>query len=179
MANSLVSDASTLTCSDYAIEPEIRIASSDAEITATFSVMRQLRPELSEATYLPLVRTLQQEVKYHLAALQNGDHVTCVAGFRYCHSLGWGRFLYVDELVTNSDERSSGAGATMLRWLAALAREAGCGELRLDSAVYRHGAHRFYMRERMDISCFHFRLDLNHDASYFDRTDELQETHRG
>jgi hypothetical protein len=44
--------------------------------------------------------------------------------------------------------------------LVAEARAAGCGELHLDSGVQRFAAHRFYLRERMEIMAHHFRLKL-------------------
>lgn len=138
----------------------IQIATTDDEVLATYDVMRQLRPHVERSDYLPLVRQQQREVDYRLAALTVGERTTSVAGFRICRSLGWGKFLYVDDLVTDEASRSTGAGKAMFDWLVAYAREHGCGELRLDSAVYRHGAHRFYLRERMDIACFHFKLDV-------------------
>ncbi len=80
----------------------------------------------------------------------------CAAGFRIVEFLAWGRFLYVDDLVTAENSRSEGQGKRMLDWLASLAREEGCGQLQLDSGVQRHDAHRFYFREGMKISSYHF-----------------------
>ncbi len=47
-------------------------------------------------------------------------------------------------------------GAALLRELERRARDAGCAVVDLDSGVQRHGAHRFYLRERMDITSHHF-----------------------
>ena len=138
----------------------IEITKTDAEVLATYAVMRQLHPDLPESEYLRAVRTLQDELGFQLASLMEDDCVVCAAGFRLCRSLGWGRYLYVDDLVTDESHRSKGAGKVMFEWLVDYARSHDCRELRLDSAVYRHEAHRFYLRERMDIVCFHFRLSL-------------------
>ena len=46
-----------------------------------------------------------------------------VAGFRILHSLAWGRFCYVDDLVTDEQSRSEGLGAELMDWLLAFARE--------------------------------------------------------
>jgi GNAT superfamily N-acetyltransferase len=83
-----------------------------------------------------------------------------VAGYRLSESLVAGRNLYVDDLVSAETERSRGYGKLLLDWLKAEARAAGCSELHLDSGVQRHDAHRFYLRERMHISSYHFRLSL-------------------
>jgi len=141
----------------------IRIANSDAEIKETFAVMCQLRPHLrgtKRRTYLELVRRQQSEVGFQLAVLRRNGRVLCVAGFRLCRCLGWGRYLYIDDLVTNKKMRSKGAGHAMFQWLVKYGLDERCDQLRLDSAVFRHGAHRFYLRERMDIACFNFRLEL-------------------
>lgn len=141
--------------------PDIRIASTDEEIVATWPVMRLLRPEIPHFEYLSRVRMQEREVGFQLAALRVAGEVVCVAGFRVCRSLGWGKFLYIDDLVTEEERRSEHHGSIMFHWLKDFGRQQGCEQLRLDSAVYRHGAHRFYLRERMDILCFHFGIRLD------------------
>lgn len=140
---------------------QIQIATGDKDILDTYPVMRQLRPHIKRSLYLGLVRQQEKEVRFQLASLKANGKIACVAGFRLCRSLGWGKYLYVDDLVTDEKTRSKGAGKAMFAWLVRYARRHKCDELRLDSAVYRHGAHRFYLRERMDIACFNFRLPLN------------------
>jgi hypothetical protein len=44
--------------------------------------------------------------------------------------------------------------------LLARARAEGCAEFHLDSGVEKFGAHRFYLRNRMNISSHHFSLKL-------------------
>ncbi|HLL90248.1 MAG TPA: GNAT family N-acetyltransferase [Tepidisphaeraceae bacterium] len=138
---------------------QITLATNDAAIAACFPVMSQLRPHLDANTFVARVR-VQQAEGYHLAALCDGGGVVCVAGFRLMHMLVSGRTLYVDDLVTDAAARSGGHGEAMLRWLIARAREGGCGTFALDSGVQRHGAHRFYLRHRMDITAHHFTLKL-------------------
>jgi GNAT superfamily N-acetyltransferase len=139
----------------------IRAATTDEEILATFEVMRQLRPNVRRSSYLSSVKKQQQEVNFQLASLRGDNRVICVAGYRLCRSLGWGRYLYVDDLITDKHHRSLGVGKRMFRWLVKYAERDHCDEIRLDSALFRHEAHRFYLRERMDIACFHFRLKLD------------------
>jgi GNAT superfamily N-acetyltransferase len=142
---------------------QVQIAEADTDILRTYNVMRQLRPGVEASQYVRLVRCQMLEMGFRLASLTNDTEVICVAGFRICLSLGWGRYLYVDDLVTDERHRSSGAGSVMFDWLLEFARKNSCGELRLDSAVERHGAHRFYLRKRMDIACFNFRLKVESD----------------
>jgi GNAT superfamily N-acetyltransferase len=138
---------------------EPRLARTDAEIAACFAVMKELRTHLVEAEFVPKVRRLQ-ETGYRLAYLEDEGSVAAVAGFRVGESLPWQRFLYVDDLVTASGRRSRGLGARLLRWLLAVARREGCTQLHLDSGTHREAAHRFYRREGLTLSSYHFRVDL-------------------
>lgn len=93
---------------------------------------------------------------YRLAFVQDTDGVVAVAGFRVVENLAWGRFLYVDDLVTLPTHRSKGYGAKLLSWLMDLAATEGCQQLHLDSGIQRKDAHRFYEREGMTMASFHF-----------------------
>ncbi|MFH1108367.1 MAG: GNAT family N-acetyltransferase [Planctomycetota bacterium] len=97
---------------------------------------------------------------YRLAFLEDGGEAKAVAGFRFLEFLAWGRILYVDDLVTLARERSKGFGDRLFDWLVEQAVERGCDQLHLDSGVQRFGAHRFYLRKRMDITAHHFALKL-------------------
>jgi GNAT superfamily N-acetyltransferase len=136
--------------------PSILQPRSDAEILATYEVMRQLRPHLGREEYVSLIRRLMEQERYNLVALVEGDGVRAVAGYRYMEMLYCGRFLYVDDLITDEAARSRGFGRQLLSWLKDLARSQGCSELQLDSATRRAAAHRFYEREGMEKTCYHF-----------------------
>ncbi len=96
---------------------------------------------------------------YELAYLNDGE-VKAVAGFRISECLAWGKFLYVDDLVAKSSDRSKGYGGTLFDWLVGYAEEANCDGFHLDSSVQRFGAHKFYLNRRMTIECHHFALKL-------------------
>jgi GNAT superfamily N-acetyltransferase len=135
---------------------EVRLAESDAEITACYPVMRELRPHIAEEAFVPRVRS-QMQSGYRLAYAQADAGPVGVAGFRTNESLSWGRFLYVDDLVVLPAVRSQGVGAALLSWLQGYAARTGCGELHLDSGMQRVDAHRFYDRQGMERIGLHFR----------------------
>ena len=134
----------------------IDLAETDEEILDCHAVIAELRPHVGRRELLESVR-LQQREGYGLLALREGSDVAAVAGFRVAHNLAWGRYLYVDDLVTAERRRSAGHGRRLMDWLLDHARGAGCDELHLDSGVQRFGAHRFYLRWGMDITSHHFR----------------------
>lgn len=138
---------------------DIALAQTDAEISACYPVMAQLRPHLTREEFIARVRR-QQGSGFQLAACRTDGVVVAVAGFRILDNLAWSRFLYVDDLVTDEARRSQGHGEALFDWLVARARADGCDQFHLDSGVQRFGAHRFYLARRMDITSHHFALKL-------------------
>lgn len=138
---------------------EIRLAQSESDVRACWPVMAQLRDRLDEAAFVRAVERQRAE-GYRLAFLRDAGAVRAVVGFRLGHNLAWGRFLYIDDLITDETSRSRGRGGELFDWCVELARREGCAQLHLDSGVWRYDAHRFYLRKRMSISSHHFRLEL-------------------
>jgi GNAT superfamily N-acetyltransferase len=130
-----------------------------AETASAWPAMRDLRPEIaSEADFVDIVETGLRPQGYRLVAAFDPelDDPVAVAGFRLAHSLAWGRYLYVDDLVTRSEARGRGHGARLLAWLVDEAIRLGCGQLHLDSGIQRSDAHRFYVREGMTFTSHHY-----------------------
>jgi GNAT superfamily N-acetyltransferase len=141
------------------VKARIRLAETREEVALCHPVIYELRPHLELEPFVEQVER-QKEEGYLLAFLEDEGAVRACAGFRLMEHLSWGRTLYVDDLVTSSSTRSRGHGRELFAWLKARASEAGCGQLHLDSGVQRFAAHRFYLRERMDIIAHHFALKL-------------------
>ena len=135
----------------------IKQVAVDSEIMDCFAVMLQLRPHLTRETFLARARSQMQE-GYHLACAMKGETVIAVAGYRFSQSLSWGKYLYVDDLVTDAAKRSQGAGKALLQWLIAEAKRHDCAELHLDSGIQRKDAHRFYEREGMELLGYHYKI---------------------
>ena len=133
----------------------ICVAKTDSEIAACYPVIRELRPHIEEEQFLARVRS-QERAGYRLAYLQEPIGVVAVAGYRVEENLAWGRFLYVDDLVTLPAHRSKGYGAKLLAWLKEQAAMEGCEQMHLDSGTQRKEAHRFYEREGMSMAGLHF-----------------------
>ncbi len=121
-----------------------------------FAVLRELRPHLTAALLRQVYEEGYPQGLRFAAAFDAGGRCLGVAGFRVVATTFALRKLYVDDLVTAEVARSQGVGAALLGELERRARAAGCSELDLDSGVQRREAHRFYMRERMAITAYHF-----------------------
>lgn len=134
---------------------EIKLANTDKEISLCFRVMQELRPEISIDEFLPRIRN-QEKSGYKIAFGSEDGEPVSVAGFRISENLAWSRFLYVDDLVTLDTMRSRGFGSSLLAWLKQYAKDNDCFELHLDSGLQRKQAHKFYEREKIQASGYHF-----------------------
>lgn len=123
-------------------------------------VLRELRPHLTAESFAAVHADGAPQGLRFTAALDGAGHCLGVAGWRIIANTHRIRKLYVDDLVTTSGARSTGVGRALLAELERRARDAGCTVLDLDSAVHRYPAHRFYLRERMDITAHHFSREL-------------------
>lgn len=137
----------------------IRSLTTADELRVAWPVVRQLRPHLDEDAFV--AQALRQiDTGYRATVLHDDGVPRAYAGWRVQEFLVYGRFLYVDDLVTDDTTRSRGHGKALLDWLKAEARRLGCARLQLDSGTQRKDAHAFYLREGLRIEAFHFGIAL-------------------
>lgn len=122
------------------------------------AVHRQLRPHLP-ADYAGKMAAVFANGG-RMAIVVESDTAVSVAVWRLIENTSDGRRVYVDDLVSDEQQRSQGSGKLLLDWLESQAIALGCDALTLDSGVQRHRAHRFYFREGMHVSSYCFRKAL-------------------
>ncbi|MEO6855817.1 MAG: GNAT family N-acetyltransferase [Rhodoferax sp.] len=130
------------------------------DVRACHALMLQLRPQLGTADEWLLRFQRQATTGYRLLALLHGGQAVALAGFRVQENLVYGRFLYVDDLVTHAAERGGGHAAQLLHGLQAEARRQGCERLVLDTALGNVQAHRFYYRSGLVIQALRFGMPV-------------------
>jgi GNAT superfamily N-acetyltransferase len=135
----------------------VKRAQSEEDFRRIAPVLLQLRPSFTTDSLVAQILRQQAE-GFHVAYVEADGEVLCVAGYVFGTKLAWGKHIYVDDLVTDEQRRSTGAGKAMIDWLKAEARAAGCQSLQLDSGVQRFRAHGFYLREGFHISAHHFAI---------------------
>jgi GNAT superfamily N-acetyltransferase len=133
---------------------------TEADLRAAWPVVRQLRPHLDADSFV--AQALRQiDAGYRATGLFEEEAPRAFAGWRVAEFLAHGRFLYVDDLVTDAGTRGKGQGKVLLGWLKDEARRLGCRSLQLDSGTQRKDAHAFYLREGLRIDSFHFGIPLD------------------
>jgi GNAT superfamily N-acetyltransferase len=139
----------------------IKICKNESEIVNTYNTVHQLRPHLkNENEYVQTIQRLMCQHGYQLVAVIDDGQVKAVAGYRITESLAWGKYFYVDDLITDENSRKNGYAQKLWDWLLDEAKNNDCGQFHLDSGVNRFDAHRFYLKHGLDITCHHFQMNI-------------------
>jgi GNAT superfamily N-acetyltransferase len=136
----------------------IALVQTDPEILECLPVLLQLRPHLQAASF---VRQIRQQSDRGYQQLKANAQTVAVAGFHLTTNLAWGPHLYIEDLVVDANHRSKQYGEQLFQWLIDHAKQHNCQQLHLDSGVQRFNAHRFYLRQRMNITSHHFAMVLS------------------
>ena len=134
--------------------------STEDEIANCFEVFLELRPHLKNKEKFTETVLLQMKDGYKIIAIKEGDQIASCAGYRYMQTLSWGKFIYIDDLITQEKSRGKGYGAKLLQYVINEAKNSGCNQVHLDSGHARFDAHKLYLQNGFKITCHHFGLEL-------------------
>lgn len=137
------------------------IESSDDLLKVT-DVMSALRPQLNAGNIDTIIGGMMQR-GYRLLYLVDGNMVKAALGFRFTEHLHWGKSIYVDDLSTLPGERKKGYARKLLDHVMAIAKDAHCNEVHLDSGCgpNRYDAHRMYLKYGFNITSHHFAIKVS------------------
>jgi ribosomal protein S18 acetylase RimI-like enzyme len=142
----------------------MRHIETDVDVRACYPVMLALRPHLQGETDLAERLARMRSENYRLLALWRDDEVIALAGYRLQENLVYGRFLYVDDLVTAESDRGRRCGARLLDELTLIGTQTACVKLALDTALSNALAQRFYFREGLLSGAMRFSKLLTAEA---------------
>ena len=128
-----------------------------ADLSAAAVLLHALNPDTPAAVVEQRLATiLAEHPHYHLVGEFTGERLVGVAGAWIATKIWCGRYLEIDNLVVDPDQRSSGVGSRLIRHLEEIGRARDCTLLVLDSYVSNHPSHRLYHRLGFEIWGVHF-----------------------
>lgn len=135
---------------------EIKHIESDTDLDASFSVMQELRPHLSDRAAYAEQIARQRTQGYRLLAAWRDGAIVGLAGYRLQDNLLYGRFIYVDDLVVTASLHRARLGERLLRAARQQAVALGCRHFVLDTGLHMALAQRFYFRQGLLAKGLHF-----------------------
>jgi len=139
---------------------KITFLKTDAEKKDSFKIMKQLVSKLEEKSYLKQIKR-KEKFGYKLLAIKDKDKIISLAGIRFYEYFGCGKFIIIDDFVTNKKYRKLGFGTKLFDWIKKYAKKENCSEIQLNSSIKRHKAHKFYKKQGMKITNYHFTKKIN------------------
>lgn len=136
---------------------EVQFLEKNADYTSVLDMLLQLRPSYNRDSLAAQVEK-QQSMGYQVVYVKSKQNILAVAGFNVGEKLAWGKYIYIDDLVTHCECRSRGVGSFLIDWFKSYALENSCDQIHLDSGVQRFPAHKFYLREGFNIASHHFSI---------------------
>src|ERR1700709_1779070 len=138
----------------------VELDPADPTLAEVLPVLQELRPHLDLDSFRSIYAEGWDQGLRFTAVFDDADRCVAVAGWRIIATTVSVRKLYVADLVATASARSAGHGHVLLEHLVHIAATNGCSDLDLDSGTHRTDAHRFYFREGLVISSFHFRRSI-------------------
>lgn len=125
-----------------------------------FPIMKQLRTDLTEETYIELLQDMSKD-GYKLYAMYVEDEIVSLVGLSWRINFYNKRHIFIYDLVTDVSQRSFGYGEKLLKYVHDWAKENGAEYVALESGLQRSDAHRFY-EDKLDYDkcCYSFRKTL-------------------
>ncbi|OPB02589.1 GNAT family N-acetyltransferase [Pseudomonas fluorescens] len=134
---------------------------TEADCIASFALMQQLRPHLTDAISFAEQVQRQRQNGYHLLAAREQGRVIGLAGYRLTENTLYGRFIYVDDLVVDAALQRRRLGEQLLERVREETRARGYRYLVLDTGMHMVLAQRFYFRQGLLPRGMHFSQDLS------------------
>ena len=124
---------------------KIHTAQTQADLEHFYPLLTELRPNLTFDKFLDTYYNAQKNDQYELVGFLDGEEVIALIGYRILYDFVRGRHLYIDDLITNKNFRSKGAGAFVLQFAEDKARELNCvGGMRLCAVLENERGIQFY-----------------------------------
>lgn len=134
---------------------QIKALETDRSFRALYPLIKQLNPSISRQqfeTYLVEARASG----YRCFGVYQGKKLVAACGVWTMTRFWCGKFIEVDNLIVDEDQRNAGIGKLLLDWVEQLAKREKCQIVLAASYSHNHASHRFYLREKYIIKGFVF-----------------------
>lgn len=125
----------------------IKELDTETEIESCFNLMKVLRPKMESIPDFVAQILRQRKESYRIVGIEEQGKIVALAGFRELENLIHGKFIYVDDLVTDPEYRNKNMGQALLLHISAIAKDKFYNNVVLDTGLANSQAQKFYYRE--------------------------------
>lgn len=125
------------------------------EMMEHLPLVQQLYPDLTQEKYASMLHEMIPN-NYSQAVVFENEKAVALSGIWFNTKLWTGKYIELDNVVTDKNFRSKGAGKLLNNFATEKAKQLGCKYIVLDAFAENRDAHRFYFRDGYVIGGFHF-----------------------
>jgi N-acetylglutamate synthase-like GNAT family acetyltransferase len=133
----------------------LRELSIPKEASLMFPLIRQLNPDMTKAKFLSCLKEMLP-LGYRVIGAFDGKKLIGCVGLWTATRFWCGKYMEMDNVVVDINQRSGGIGKLMVEWVEARAKQEKCNLVMADSYTHNHASHRFYFREGYIIKGYCF-----------------------
>ncbi len=137
----------------------IREINSEKEMLSHFSKLKELSPYLTLSQFKVMLKDMLKH-GYRMAGVYDTKKCVGISGFWISTKIYSGKYVELDNVITDKKYRSMGLGKMLCDWIIAVAKKEGCKTAMLDAYTHNAAGHKFYFREGFVIKGFHFLKDI-------------------
>jgi RimJ/RimL family protein N-acetyltransferase len=115
------------------------------------TLLKELRTELTLPHFIETYKQAHKNDDYQIVFLEEKNEVVALMGYRILYDFVHGKHLYIDDLVTKSDQRSKGYGAKLLTYAEELAAKLNSSGLRLCTGIENEQGKKFYQQNNWQL----------------------------
>lgn len=138
---------------------QIKYLTTKSEMLAQLPLLQQLQPWLNENNMNEMLDDMLAH-GYVMAGVFEREKCVAITGLWFITKLYTGKYMEIDNFVTDENYRSKGLGKLLTDWCIEEAKKKKCKYVMLDAYTTNHAAHKFYLREGFIIKGYHFLKEL-------------------
>ncbi len=140
---------------------QVKELSTSDEMILFHHIISELYPKMTVKEYeAKLIKMIPHNYK-QVAIFNDKNECLGVSGFWIGNKLWCGKYMELDNIIIKKENRASGVGSFLFKYLKEKAQKLECNIITLDSYSTNFKAHRFFYNKDFSPKGFHFVKILN------------------
>jgi diamine N-acetyltransferase len=132
----------------------------DQSFGQLYRLIEQLNPGMRKSDYKAMLSDVRESGLYRCLGVWKGKKLVGACGLWTMTRFWCGKFMEMDNLVIDRDQRNAGIGKLLVAHVEKLAQRESCKVLLAASYSHNYASHRFYFRENYIIKGYVFYKEL-------------------
>lgn len=106
-------------------------------------------------TFIANFTSLCNSSGYKVIGKYVDNKLVAILGYRLLYKFAFGKYIYIDDLVTLPEYRSKGYGHQLIEWIKGESKRTDCNQIHLDINVSNYLGLKFYLNNGFQAKAYH------------------------